>query len=119
MSICKWIRFILGCKQDLPAVDMTKADTFVKTWSLVDFARKHGKMQICKSPDKNNRESYLKCRFVDNKGNNTYITVSSRMQTITKEEITTDQDRIRVGQLSNGKYVLYDFRWKDWEDVEL
>ena len=119
MSVCKWVRALFGCKQETAAVDMAKADAFVRTWSLVDFAKKHGKMQICKSPDKNNRESYLKCRFVDGNKNSTYVSVSSKMQNITAEEIVRDKERIRVGQLPNGKYVLYDFRWKDWEDVEL
>jgi hypothetical protein len=53
------------------------------------------------------------------KGNSTYVTVSSKMQSITNEEIVRDKERIRVGQLLDGKYILYDFRWKDWEDVEL
>ena len=110
MSVCKWIKSILGCKQYLPTADIAKADAFVRTWSLTDFAKKHGKMQICKSPDKNNRESYLKCRFVDNKRNNTYVNVSSKMQSITVEELVRDKERIRVGQLPDGKYVLYDFR---------
>ena len=119
MCICNWIKALFRCKNQEKSIDAAKADAFVKTWSLTDFAKKHGKMQICKSPDKNNRESYLKCRFVDNKRNNTYVNVSSKMQSITVEELVRDRERIRVGQLPDGKYVLYDFRWKDWEDVEL
>ena len=118
MNICRWIKSILGCKQDLPTDDNTKANAFIKTWSVVEFAKKNGKMQICKAPDKNNRESYLKCRFV--KPNSTvYVTVSSRMQNITADEISKNKDRIKIGMLPNGKYVLFDFRWKDWEEVNL
>ena len=119
MNFCKWIRTILGCKHDLPTDDTTKVDAFVRTWSIVEFAKKHGTMQICQAPDKNNRESYLKCRFIKDSGVTTYATVSSRMQHITASEISKSKDRIKIGLLPNGKYVLFDFRWKDWEDVNL
>ena len=90
--------------------EYTEPKAFVRTWSIVDFSKKNGKMQICKSPDKNNRESYLKCRFIDNKGTSTYVVVSSKLQNTTAEEISKDKDKIRIGQLPNNKYVLYDFR---------
>lgn len=99
--------------------DYTIPKAFVKTWSVVEFAKKYGKMQICKTPDYNNRESYLKCRFYFSENNITPVIISLKMQGITKEEISENKDKIRIGLLPNGKYVLYDFRWKDWEDVEL
>lgn len=99
--------------------DYTKPNAFVHTWSVVDFSKKYGKMQIGKFPDSNNRESYQRCRFVDHNGKATYVNVSSAMQDITIQEIEKQRERIRVGELPNGKFVLYDFRWKDWEDVEL
>ena len=52
-------------------------------------------------------------------GANAYASVSSQMQGITVGEIKEGKDRIRVGQLPNGKYVLYDFRFKSWEEVAL
>jgi hypothetical protein len=123
MGIYKWIKSLF-CPQKKNIIrfspdDYAEADAFVKTWSLEDFSKKHGKMQLCQAPDKNNRESYLKCRFIKDKSNITYVFVSSRMQKTTKEEISQNKEKIRVGQLPNGKYVLYDFRWKDWEDVDL
>ena len=76
-------------------------------------------MQLCQAPDKNNRESYLKCRFIKDKEHITYVNVSSRLQYTTPKEITQNKDKIRIGRLPDEKYVLYDFRWKDWEDVDL
>ena len=122
MDILKFIKQLLGCNKEAAqnsSSEYIEADAFIKTWSVVEFAKKNGKMQLCQAPDKNNRESYLKCRFVKDGGITTYVIVSSRMQSITSEEISKSKDKIKVGLLQNGKYVLFDFRWKDWENVDL
>lgn len=122
MHILKTIKQLLCCNKKVTQIDntdYTKADAFVKTWSIVEFAKKHGKMQLCQAPDKNNRESYLKCRFIKSDGTITYVTVSGRMQSITVKEISENKDRIKIGMLPNGKYVLFDFRWKNWTTVNL
>ena len=117
MKLLSWLKGLFI--QQIQEPDYTKSSAFVHTWSLMEFAKKYGKMQIRKAPEVNNRESYQICRFVKDGGNYTYASVSSRMQGITSKEISESKDRIRVGQLHNGKYVLYDFRFKPWEDVDL
>ena len=123
MGICNWIkRFFCNHRKNtitFSPSDYIETDAFERTWSLADFAKKHGRMQLCQAPDKNNRESYLKCRFIKDRNNITYVSVSSRMQSITPGEVSQYKDKIRIGQLPNGGYVLYDFRWKDWENVDL
>lgn len=128
MKIFKWMTSLLKRKDgganacamsQVSDDDYTRPDAFVRTWSLVDFAKKHGKMQLGKFPAFNNRESFLMCRFVDCNNKYVYASVSSQMQGITVDEIREGKDRIRVGQLPNGKYVLYDFRFKSWEEVAL
>ena len=128
MSICKWFKSVLCLKnktisfskEDVPVTsDYTISDAFEHTWSIVDFAKKYGKMQIGKFPDVNNRESFWMCRFVAADGKYTYATISSRLQGITTKEISKEKENLKIGKLSNGKYVLFDFRSKKWEDVDL
>lgn len=111
--------FLSGRKTPILPNDLTKVDAFIKTWSIEDFSKKHGKMQICKAPDKNNRESYLKCRFVDTKNTILNVEVSQLLQNITSEEITKNKDKIRIGQTPSGNYILFDNRWKPWETINL
>ena len=128
MKICNWIKryfchkdhTISFEKEDVPtSSDYTMVIAFEHTWNLVDFARKHGKMQIGKFPEVNNRESFWVCQFVNEAGKCTPVRISSRLQGITSQEISKQKDKLKVGQLSNGKFVLFDFRSKKWEDVDL
>ena len=100
--------------------DYTKPNAFVHTWSLLNFAHKYGpKMEISKSPDFNNRESFWRCRFTDKEGKQTYVRVSSSMGETSVSFIKENKTKLRVGQLPNGKFVLYDNNFKDWVDVNL
>lgn len=119
MKLLSWFKSLFTRKEQKKDLDDAKVDVFVHTWSVVEFARKYGKMQIGKFPERNNRDSFLKCRFVKSDNNYTYVSISSSMQNITPKEISETKDRIRVGQLPNKKFVLYDFRFKPWEDVDL
>lgn len=120
MKFWKWLKEQFASFRKIKeSIDYTKPSAFKHTWSVVEFAKLHGKMQLGKYPEYNNRESHQVCRFIGADGSYTYVIVSSRMQYITISEIEKQKDRIKVGQLYNGKYVLFDFRWKPWEDVEL
>lgn len=120
MGICNWIKAILGCKEQDKTIDAAKVDTFVKTWSLLDFAKKFGpKMEIGKFPEKSNRESFQKIRFTDSKGKWTYVSISDRIGEIIPEQLRNKKERLRVGQLANGGYMLYDSSSSNWEVIDL
>ena len=120
MCICNWIKALFRCKNQEKSIDAAKADAFVKTWSLEDFVKKFGpKMELGKFPEKNNRESFQRCRFTDTKGSRTYTSISFRIGEITPEQIKERKEKLRIGKLPNGHYVLYDNNWKDWKNVDL
>ena len=104
---------------DIINADYTISDVFEHTWTIVEFAKKYGKMQIRKCPETNNRESYWICRFLNGKNESTYVYISSRLQGVSAKEFSEQRDFIKVGQTKTGNFVLFDFRSKKWEDVDL
>lgn len=124
MKLCNWIKKHF-CSKSTPSkgedinADYTMSSAFEHTWELRDFAKKHGRMQIGKYPEVNNRESFWVCQFVNKEGKRTPVRISSRLQGITSKEISEQKDKLKVGQLVNGKFVLFDFRSKKWKDVDL
>lgn len=123
-----WIKSLFCCNKqqtevihsnDIINTDYTISDAFEHTWTIVEFAKKHGKMQIRKCPETNNRESYWICRFLNSRNESTYVYISSRLQGVSAKEFSEQRDFIKVGQTKTGNFVLFDFRSKKWEDVDL
>lgn len=93
---------------------------FIKTWSLLDFAREFGpKMQIGIFVNKNTEKKYKKCVFTQNDGSQTYVSFFSQLGEIAPEEISQRKESLKIGMTKDGKYYLHNGDIKMWEDVDL
>lgn len=89
------------------------------SWSLVAFARTHGKMKIGAFVNKDTGEPFKSCMFVDSDGEVTaMVNFSSKLGELTPQEIASQKDDLQVVQLESGTYKLCK-TGSTWEDVDL
>lgn len=79
----------------------------IQTWSLIDFARNHGKMQIGTFHQEEFNIIYKACIFTLN-SERTYVYFSSELGELTPQEIVNRKNQLKVAKLSNGTYELYE-----------
>lgn len=88
------------------------------SWSLVAFARSHGKMSIAPLVNKETGEAFKSCAFTNDLGNITFVNFSSKLGELTPREIASRKDELQVVQLESGTYKLCK-TGSTWEDVDL
>ena len=91
----------------------------INSWSLIAFARSHGKMQVGEFANKVTGEVFKSCIFTDNAGNRCFVAFSSKMGELTPREIAAMKDELQVVQLESGNYSLCKVGQNTWEDVDL
>lgn len=92
----------------------------INSWSLVSFARSHGRMKIAPFVNKDTGESFTSCAFVDGTGSvNTLVAFSSNLGELNAKQIIQQKDDLQVVELSNGKFKLCKKGSSSWEDVDL
>lgn len=90
------------------------------SWSLVAFARAHGKMQVGPFVNKETGESFKSCIFTDPvTQERTFVAFSSNLGELTPSEIVARKASLQVVELSSGNYSLCKVGENNWEDVEL
>lgn len=77
-----------------------------KKWSLLDFAREHGKMKVAPFVNKETGELFKACAFVDNDNTTTLVAFSSKLGELSPKEIANNKGRLVVLKLSTGSYKL-------------
>ena len=91
-----------------------------KSWSLLEFAKTHGKMQVGDFKDKETGAIFKACVFtMPSDGTRTFVAFSTRLGELTPKEIAAQKDDLYVAQLKSGNYSLYKKKKNDWEDVVL
>ena len=90
----------------------------VNSWSLIAFAREHGKMQVGEFANKETGEVFKSCIF-SNGDNRCFVAFSSKMGELTPREIAAKKDELQVVQLESGNYSLCKVGQNAWEDVDL
>ena len=90
----------------------------VKSWSLVDFAKEHGKMQIGDFTNSVTGKSFKSCIFTGKDGDTLYVSFYSKLGVLTPQQIKEKRDSLKVGLLNTNKYVLYEV-WEGWDNVNL
>ena len=101
--------------------DIVRPDSdsdIVKSWSLVDFAKLHGKMQVGEFRNSTTGESFKSCIFTDKDGNVVYVSFYSKLGVLTPQQIKEKRDVLKVGLHNTDKYVLYE-KWEGWNNVNL
>lgn len=97
------------------------------SWSLLSFARSHGKMQVgtFKSVDQEgNSTTFKSCIFTDEDDNRTFVGFSSNLGVLSPKEIAERKNDLQVVQLvdSQANKTLFSLCRKgenNWEDVDL
>lgn len=89
------------------------------SWSLIAFAKSHGKMQVGKFKNSEGEE-FKSCIFTNPADNSrTFVSFSSKMGELTPKEISQQADNLQVVELESGNYSLCRQGDNSWEDVEL
>ena len=90
------------------------------SWSLLAFAKSHGKMQVGEFANKETGETFKSCIFTNPEDNSRcFVAFSSKMGALTPREIVEQKDSLQVVELESGNYSLCKQGANAWKDVEL
>ena len=89
------------------------------SWSLLSFARAHGRMKVAPFVNKETGEAFKSCAFVDSEGATTLVAFSSNLGELTPRQIAAQKDNLQVVQLETGTFKLCKQGANSWEDVDL
>lgn len=98
------------------------------SWSLLAFAKSHGKMQIGEFTNGQSGDSFKSCIFTDpnDQTKRCFVAFSSKFgrEGLTPSEIKSQKDSLQVVELNpdengNTHYVLCNQGANAWEDVDL
>ena len=98
------------------------------SWSLLDFARSHGRMKVTNEfTNSDTGEVFKSCAFIGTDGAVTLVGFSSNLDTINpnadskviSKQISAQKDELQVVQLESGNYKLCKSGADSWEDVDL
>lgn len=90
-----------------------------KSWTLVAFAKAHGKkMQVGEFSNSETGETFKSCIFEE--GNTrVFVSFSSKLGELSPRQIAAQKDSLQVVQLESGTYKLCKKSDSAWEDVDL
>lgn len=90
------------------------------SWSLVSFARSHGKMQIGEFANKETGETFKSCIFTNPEDESRcFVAFSSNLGELTPSEISAQKADLQVVQLESDNYILCKQGQNSWLDVDL
>lgn len=98
------------------------------SWSLISFAKMHGRMQIGNFPNKETGEMFKSCVFIDptnpdNQTNKTFVAFSRNLGELTPQQIKEQKDELQVVECTtkegNPMYALCKAGANTWQDVDL
>lgn len=89
------------------------------SWSLISFAKAHGRMKVAPFVNKETGECFKSCAFISKTGEITLVAFSSKLGELTPAEIAAQKDELQVVQLESGTYKLCKAGHDTWEDVDL
>ena len=99
---------------------MTTSNIGIKnSWSLISFAKSHGKMKVATFVNKKTGEAFKSCAFLSSNGEITLVAFSSKLGKLTPKQIAAKKDDLQVVQLESGSYKLCKTGHDTWEDVDL
>ena len=89
------------------------------SWSLLSFARAHGRMKVASFVNNESGEPFKSCAFVDSEGKTTLVAFSSNLGELTPQQIAAQKDSLQVVELNSGTFKLCKQGNSSWEDVDL
>lgn len=100
----------------------TNANQGIKnSWSLLTFAKMHGRMQVGNFTNSDTGEDFKSCIFTNPTDNTrTFVAFSSKLGELTPSEIASRKNDLQVVELENsGNYYLCNVGQNAWDDVNL
>lgn len=89
------------------------------SWSLISFARAHGRMKVAPFVNKETGEAFKSCAFVNSDNDVTLVAFSSNLGELTPQQIKEQKDSLQVVELESGTFKLCKQGNSSWEDVDL
>lgn len=89
------------------------------SWSLISFARAHGRMKVAPFVNSDTGEDFNSCVFVGSEGAKTLVSFSSKLGELTPKQISAMKEELQVVQLESGSYKLCKAGHGSWQDVDL
>ena len=89
------------------------------SWSLISFAKSHGRMKVAPFVSKETGEAFKSCAFLSSDGEITLVAFSSKLGELTPKQIAAQKDDLQVVQLESGSFKLCKAGHDTWEDVDL
>lgn len=91
------------------------------SWSLISFAKAHGRMQVGEFVNSDTAEVFKSCIFTDpnDSTNKTFVAFSSKLGVLTPQEIAAQKADLQVVELESGNYSLCKAGQNAWQDVDL
>lgn len=89
------------------------------SWSLISFARTHGKMKVAPFVNKKTKECFKSCAFINSEGEITLVAFSSNLGELTPKQIAAQKNDLQVVKLESGSFKLCKIGKNSWEDVNL
>lgn len=89
------------------------------SWSLISFAKFHGKMKVAPFVNKETGEAFKSCAFISSTGEITLVAFSSKLGELTPKQIAAQKDDLQVVELESGRLKLCKAGKDSWEDVDL
>ena len=89
------------------------------SWSLISFAKAHGRMKVAPFVNKETGECFKSCAFLDSDGEITLVAFSSKLGELTPKQIAAQKDDLQVVQLKSGSFKLCRAGHDTWKDVDL
>lgn len=89
------------------------------SWSLISFAKFHGKMKVAPFVNKETGEAFKSCAFISSTGEITLVAFSSKLGELTPAQIAAQKDDLQVVELESGSLKLCKAGKDSWEDVDL
>ena len=89
------------------------------SWSLISFAKAHGRMKVAPFVNKETGEAFKSCAFLSSDGEITLVAFSSKLGELTPAQIAAQKDDLQVVELESGSLKLCKAGKDSWEDVDL
>ena len=89
------------------------------SWSLISFAKTHGRMKVAPFVNHETKECFKSCAFLSSDGEITLVAFSSNLGELTPKQIAAQKNDLQVVQLESGSFKLCRAGHDTWEDVDL
>lgn len=90
------------------------------SWSLIAFAKSHGKMQVGDFVNKETGDNFKSCIFTNPTDNSRcFVAFSSKLGEMSPADIAAQKDNLQVVELESGNFSLCKQGDNAWQDVEL